>query len=504
MSNYQQVKGELQNYIMARTPLIIVNTSERERVERMLAELVREQQFEILYYTDAKQVRNLYHGGAALDTDGDPLEFFLRAVKKQRGITVALGDVKRVSDDNFYSREILNILYTAKENTGVVILVTPDPVWTRLSYFGMVTTLDLPDMGERICQIEQFIYQYGGRFEIDWEKEDIRRAATVLRGFSEIQIDNILSTEIIGCKGLKRKRIHSLAEQKRKLYSQVPSVQYIDISVPRQVSGMDNLKQWLSEKKQIFFMPEEILSQYELTAPKGILLVGVPGCGKSLSAKLIAQEWELPLFRFDIGSVFDKWVGESEKKMREALQFIEHISPCILWIDEIEKVLATSESGNETGKRVLGEFLFWLQESRSRVFMVATANDVSALPYELYRKGRFTEIFYAGLPGKKERREALCQYMRRSLRLQPGENLLDELVQITDRYSYSDIENAVKDVAQHMLANGRETLPAQELTAAIRRIIPITKMNPELVASIEAWGAKRAVNVSSQQEVEHE
>lgn len=226
------------------------------------------------------------------------------------------------------------------------------------------------------------------------------------------------------------------------------------------------------------------------------MLVGVPGCGKSLTAKLVAQEWELPLFRFDIGSVFDKWVGESEKKMREALQFIENISPCVLWIDEIEKVLSTTDTGNETGKRVLGEFLFWIQESSSKVFMVATANNVNALPYELYRKGRFSEVFYAGLPNARERRSALEQYITGSLRCLPSNELLEKLVDMTDGYSYADIETAIKEVAQQMLIQGKNTMDTQLLVKAIEAVIPISIINSELVSEIEEWGKERAINVS--------
>lgn len=501
MSSYKQVKQELQNYILARTPLVIINTSERERVERMLYEIVQEKNFDLLYYTDAKQVKNLNHSNESYDTQDDPLDFFLGTMKKQRNCTIALGDVKRISDDNAYSRDLLNILYMAKENSGVVIIVTPDPVWTRLTQFGMITNLDLPNLQERFIQIQQFITKYGGRFSIEWQEEDIRRAATIMRGFTEIQIDNILSTEIVGFNGLKRNRIFNLAEQKRKLYARVSSVQYIDNSRTHVVSGMENLKSWLEEKKQVFFMKEEVLEQYDLIPPKGILLVGVPGCGKSLSAKLIAQAWELPLFRFDVGSIFDKWVGESEKKMREALSFIENISPCVLWIDEIEKVLATSDSGNETGKRVLGEFLFWIQESKSKVFMVATANDVKALPYELYRKGRFSEIFYAGLPNDNERREVIKQYMAVSMKIVPDEKLLEGLVDITERYSYSDIENAIKEVAQKQLLKGMGQITTGELIDSVKSIMPISKTNPELVSSIEKWGSERAINVSKIQEV---
>ena len=181
--------------------------------------------------------------------------------------------------------------------------------------------------------------------------------------------------------------------------------------------------------------------------------------------------------------------------MREALQFIENVSPCVLWIDEIEKVLATSDAGNETGKRVLGEFLFWVQESSNKVFMVATANNVKVLPYELYRKGRFTEVFYAGLPNAEERRNTLQHYMRVSLKKEPTPDILDKLVQLTEGYSYSDIETAVKEVAQKALIHN-DALSNEMLMSAIKSIIPISQINSELVQEIDQWGKDRAVNVS--------
>ena len=187
-------------------------------------------------------------------------------------------------------------------------------------------------------------------------------AATLLRGFSEIQIENILSTALVSQSRLGREDLYGLTSQKSRLYSAVSSIQMVKVDRNLTVSGLDALKEWLNSKKSIFFASDEDLQQRDLTTPKGILLAGVPGCGKSLSAKMVAKEWELPLFRFDIGTVYDKWVGESEKKMKDALQFIDNVSPCVVWVDEIEKALSVSDSGNDTGKRVLGQFLFWLQE----------------------------------------------------------------------------------------------------------------------------------------------
>jgi SpoVK/Ycf46/Vps4 family AAA+-type ATPase len=206
---------------------------------------------------------------------------------------------------------------------------------------------------------------------------------------------------------------------------------YVDRDL--KVSGLEALKKWLDSKKTIFFASDDALQERDLTTPKGILLAGVPGCGKSLSAKMVAKEWELPLFRFDIGTVYDKWVGESEKKMKEALQFIDNVSPCVVWVDEIEKALSVSNSGNDTGNRVLGQFLFWLQESKSRVFLVATANDISLLPFELFRKGRFSEIFFIDLPNAAERKAAISQYADKSLHIRFSDIDMKELVNVFGR-----------------------------------------------------------------------
>lgn len=388
MGNYTSTKAEIKNYICARTPLIVVDSPERERVERILKEITAELNINISYYTDAKQVCTM-NGDTTKDVDSDPLPFIASSFRKNRNSTFAFGDIKRISEDNAYSREVLNILYLAKEMNCTLILITADPVWSRLAQFGMLTSLDYPDVEERVSQIEAFVERFNGRFNIDWDSYDIRMAATLMRGFSEIQIDNILSATLISNHCLNKSHLAALTEQKSKLYASVSCIQSVRVDYDLSVSGLDALKKWLELKKSIFFASDAALTERDLDTPKGILLAGVPGCGKSLSAKMVAKEWNLPLFRFDIGSVYDKWVGESEKKMKESLQFIDNVSPCVVWIDEIEKSLSVSDSGNDIGKRVLGQFLFWLQESRSRVFLVATANDVSLLPLNYSEKAAF-------------------------------------------------------------------------------------------------------------------
>ena len=181
--------------------------------------------------------------------------------------------------------------------------------------------------------------------------------------------------------------------------------------------------------------------------------------------------------------------------MRESLRFIENVSPCILWIDEIEKGLSGSDSENDTAKRVLGEFLFWMQESSAKVFMVATANNVKSLPYELYRKGRFSELFFVGLPDDNARFELLKQYSEISLHKDFDYDSLKDVISATDGFSSSDIEAMVKEVAQNVLIEGDNIDIKQELLKCASKVIPISRVNSELVKEITEWSKERTLSV---------
>ena len=496
MSNYLGIKQEIGHYLIARVPLIVVDTAERGRVERILRELAEELSTQISYYTDARQVEHIGRSCGYVDVENDPLAFIADEFRKKRGCIFALGDVRRVGEDCTYSRELMNVLCLAQESSSTLILITPDPVWQRIAQFGMMTRLDLPDLGERKSQIRRFVQQYQSRFRIQWDSDDIDRASALLRGFSEIQIDNILAATLVANKCLTKDQVPQLTKQKSRLYASVPAIEEINVPNGLKVSGLENLKSWLEEKQKVFFAPDEDLTERDLEVPKGILLLGVPGCGKSLSAKMVAKLWSLPLFRFDIGSVYDKWVGESEKKMREALRFLDNVAPCVVWVDEIEKGLAVSDGGNDTGRRVLGQFLFWLQESASRVFLVATANDIRNLPSELFRKGRFSETFFVDLPNHTERHHALIQYCVQALHWHPEEQELNRLVSATEGFSYADIEYSVKDLAQQALLYGQRVVTVENLLERLSLIVPFADTNPDVVEQIRQWGHQRAVPAS--------
>lgn len=496
MGNYKSTKMEVVNQLFARVPLIVMKSSERERVERMMREISAENKIPIFYYTDVKQVIALHGSNANKDVDRDPLRYAQELFRKNRGMTFVLGDARRISDDNAFSREILDTLYLAMETSGTLVLVTPDYVWNRLARFGLLTVLDYPDIKEREHQLIQFIKQYQSKYSITWNKETVQKAAMLLRGFTEVQIENVLISVLVANKGLYAENLTDLTKQKSRLYAAVPCVEEVLVPKNMVLSGLDHLKSWVAERKKLFFITDDILESFGLTAPKGVLLAGVPGCGKSYSARLIASEWELPLFRFDIGAVYDKWMGESERKMHAALTFLDNIAPCVVWIDEIEKALSVSDTGNDTGKRVLGEFLYWLQESTSRVFLVATANDVSALPPELFRKGRFSEIFFIDLPSFEERKEAIAQYLYKCLRKQMAESDLCKLTELSEGFSYSDIEGAMKEAAQYHLLHPDAPMELKEIQRYFERNISFEKTNPEAVKRIREWGRTRAVSAS--------
>lgn len=500
MSNFVQTQKEIKTYILARVPLIVFDTAERARAEKLLRKIAQELSIDVSYYTDARQVCSLTHGRSSMDVDRDPLPFIADEFKRKKRATFVLGDCRRLGDDCTYAREVLNLVYLAQESSSTLIIVSPDPVWPRLAQFGMLVRLDHPDREERQAQIEAFVSAYRHRFSIEWGREEIQRAAALLQGFSETQIDNILSSALVEHSGLKREALTELVSQKSRLYAAVPNIQPVQVAPDLSVAGLENLKRWLRAKQKIFFAPSEKLKHWDLQPPRGILLVGVPGCGKSLSAKMVAREWGLPLFRFDLGTVYDKYVGESEKKMKEALAFLDNVSPCIVWVDEIEKALSVSDGGNDVGRRVLGQFLFWLQESDSRIFLVATANNINALPSELFRKGRFSELFFVNLPTRAERSAALAQYCARSLKWTPSEREMEQLVDASDGFTYADIEYAVKNLAEELLLDAGTEISVPALKLRFEQIVPYSKTNPETLRALLSWGAQRAVSASEIEE----
>lgn len=261
------------------------------------------------------------------------------------------------------------------------------------------------------------------------------------------------------------------------------------------VGGLDMLKTWLSSRKTAFSSNKA--REWGLPEPKGLLLLGVPGGGKSLTARCIAREWGLPLLRLDAGRLFGSLVGQSESQTRQAIEAAEACSPCVLWIDEIEKGLSgTGGLDGGTSSRVFGAILTWLQEKTSPVFVIATANRIKALPPELLRKGRFDEIFYVGLPDALARREIIEIHVRRRKRTLTQEDV-NILAEATEGFSGAELEQAVVDALFTAWSENAREITRSDVLNAVKATTPLSKTMREEINEIEAWASTRARQASS-------
>jgi ATP-dependent 26S proteasome regulatory subunit len=278
----------------------------------------------------------------------------------------------------------------------------------------------------------------------------------------------------------------SILREKQRMVSQLDALEFYPLEEGmNEVGGLDELKRWLRERDKAF---SDEARAYGLPVPRGLLLVGIQGCGKSLTAKVVGRHWGLPLLRLDLGHVFD---GRSapEETLREALRTCEAIAPCVLWLDEIEKGFAESSTDGTT-TRVLGSMLTWLQEKTAPVFLVATANKVEALPPELLRKGRFDEIFFVDLPDAAERADILRIHLARRRRQMP-DAVLDDLVKRTEYFSGSELEQVVVSGMYTSFAASRE-LTADDLVWAVKETVPLYRTYEDQIKALREWATTRA------------
>ena len=494
MSNYSETFISVYNYLKSRTPFVVIESIEPARVEKMLVEVSKKLTLSFDSYSELNGFYNI-KDRSNRDSDVDPLVYLAERLRKQSSGVFVLNDIRYLNSDTAYSRQLLSLIYLAKERGCSIVLVSADSVWERLIQNGLYVKLDLPSLEERVELIREFVMEHEKKCH-NLGNEGIVYIAKMLGGMSSQQIEMTLMSALSTTDGLTADSLDQISKNKMSIYGRLPSISEVRTNTNVYVSGLSRLKEWLGEKKKVFFSSDEQLKRRNLSPPKGILLCGIPGCGKSLSAKMISNEWQMPLYRFDIDNVLNKYVGESEKNMRTALEYIDNVSPCILWVDEIEKMLNVSDEGNETSKRILGQFLYWMQESTSRVFLVATANQVDMLPPELFRNGRFSERFFLDLPTNKEREEAIKLYFSLCLLCEPDDKQLETLVSVSEGFSYADIETAIKNMAEIMMINELEELDFDMLLTCFSQVVSTYKANPEMVRKNREWGKNGAINAS--------
>lgn len=501
MSDIAKSKELLKRYSIARIPFIAVNTIERARTLNILKEISEELALPFYVHTLSKGMYDLSTGKSISDDKSvyGAIDYISEQMKRRQNLTIILTEVPDISGDNSDSRQISDLVELANEFGGVVIVLTANAVWNRLQRAGMVVKIDLPNEDEMYSIIKEYIDDYRSEIPIEWDSTDIREAASTLAGVTRIEAENVMAA-MIANKSIKKSDMDEIRYAKDRLFSDISGLEKIDVDENvKDVGGLEGLRKWLNEKKELLTPGKrDELRSKGLQPPRGILLVGVPGCGKSLSAKSISANWKLPLYRLDFATVQGSYVGQSEQQLKDALTTAENVSPCVLWIDEIEKGLSGAGGSNDGGvsTRMVGQFLFWLQECKKQVFVVATANDVSMLPSELLRRGRFDELFFVDLPTADERRDILSLYMRKYLKLNFAGPFADKIVELTDGFTGADLESTVRDLAYRSIANDTFVLNEENITTAFNNVVPLSRTSPEKIEAIREWGKERAVPAS--------
>lgn len=501
MSDIKKSKELLKRYSIARIPFIAINTIERARTLNILKEISEELNLPFYVHTLSKGIYELSTEKMICDDKSvyGAIDFMSEQMKRKQYMTLVLTEVPDLSGDNSDSKQILDLVTLANESGGVVIVLTNNSVWNQLQRQGMVIKVDLPNEEEMYTIIKEYIDDYRSEIPIEWDNTDIREAASTLAGVTRIEAENVIAA-LIANKCIRKTDMDEIRYAKDRLFSDISGLEKIEVDENvKDVGGLAGLRKWFDEKKELL-KPEkrDELRAKGLQPPRGILLVGVPGCGKSLSAKAISANWKLPLYRLDFATVQGSYVGQSEQQLKDALTTAENVSPCILWIDEIEKGLSGAGNAGDGGvsTRMVGQFLFWLQECKKQVFVVATANDVSMLPSELLRRGRFDELFFVDLPTADERRDILTLYMRKYLKLEFSGELSDKIVEFTDGFTGADLESTVRDLAYRSIANDNFVLDEENIIMAFNNVVPLSQTSPEKIEAIRNWGKERAVPAS--------
>jgi SpoVK/Ycf46/Vps4 family AAA+-type ATPase len=331
------------------------------------------------------------------------------------------------------------------------------------------------------------------------EEEELVKAAL---GLTLREAENAFAYAMVHDGQLSVADIQVILEEKCQVLRKTDLLEFIHTPIQiGDVGGLENLKRWLAKRKNAWL---DAAARYGLPAPRGILLTGVPGCGKSLVAKAIGSAWQLPLLRLDPGRIYGGLMGSSEENIRKVIKITEAIAPCILWIDEIEKGFSTGSGNADSGtsKRVFGSFLTWLQEKTASVFVIATANDISGLPPEMMRKGRFDEIFFVDLPNRIERQTILALHLKKRLKDPAviGEFRLDaptmaRLVDAMEGFNGAEIEQVVIAALFEAFSEQR-SLRLGDLEAAITNTVPLVTTQAEQITALRRWAQARAVAAS--------
>jgi SpoVK/Ycf46/Vps4 family AAA+-type ATPase len=485
---------EFELLLRARYPLIYIPTLEEERVEASIAQAANRLGNRFVYiwdFVDGYQ-GNPNDIGFGRRNPLQALEFVEKLPESGAGIFI-LRDFQRFLEDISVSRKLRNLVRSLKSQPKNIVILSPQ-VSVPADLMEVLTVLEfpLPTAPEIKVEIGRLLGATGQSLS-DKVLDELVRSC---QGLSLERIRRVLTRAIASHGEIQPEDVELVLEEKRQSIRQTQILDFYPTTEKiSDIGGLDNLKDWLLRRGGAF---TERARQYGLPHPRGLLLVGIQGTGKSLTAKAIAHHWHLPLLRLDVGRLFGGLVGESESRTRQMIQLAEALAPCILWIDEIDKAFSGIDSKGDAGttSRVFGTFINWLAEKKSPVFVVATANNIQALPPEMLRKGRFDEIFFVGLPSQEERRAIFELHLSR---LRPH-NLksydLDRLAYETPDFSGAEIEQTLIE-AMHIGFSQNRDFSTDDVLEAASQIIPLARTAQEQIQFLQDWAAAGKARLAS-------
>jgi ATP-dependent 26S proteasome regulatory subunit len=492
---------EISLLLRAKYPILYIISWEERRIVDILKDVARERRKQLYGWTITNGIFPLddYQGPPIDSATSDPLralEFIANsnesAIFVLKDFHYYLDDQHGLSDYPVIVRRLRDITEGLKISYKTLVILSPVlnfPVELEKD----ITVLDysLPTRKELEKSIDLVLKSVRERNDLrikldEQSREKILKAA---QGLTCTECENVLARSLVQTRALD---INVILTEKKQIIRRSKILEYFDAQEDMSlVGGMSLLKEWLAKRSLAF---SERARAFGLPEPRGLLLLGVQGAGKSLVAKAISSQWQLPLLRLDLGSVFGELVGASEQNMRTALRLAESVAPCLLWLDELEKGLAGSASSHlsdaGTTARVFGSFLTWMQEKTQAVFVVATANDISILPPEILRKGRFDEIFFIDLPNDDERAEIFAIHLARRGRNPLGFQL-DELAQKSTGFSGAEIEQVVISGLYDAFEAGRD-LRSEDLQKNLLETIPLSKTMEQQVTALRNWAHSHA------------
>ncbi len=522
LEGLKKTEQHLTNLFKARFSFVYIPTWEEIRIVDLITKIannvktIKTKRDVFIWSSTEGLKRNLKDGQESVNNGNEPIDalnfidnYNNPAILILKDIHPLLGLNNRNADYNLIRkiRDVAGSLKNAEVSKNVVIIAPSLVLPLELQKDITVVDFDLPTLDEIKSLLNEMIeMNESSGILIDLKEDEKEVLCKAAQGLTLQEAENAFARAMVSKGQLTIKELDVILDEKCQVIKKTGILEFIksDFNM-NDVGGLENLKKWLIKRNNSWLGKAQ--KDYNLPAPKGVLITGVPGCGKSLTAKAMSALWQLPLLRLDVGKIFSGLVGSSEENMRKAIQTAEAVAPSILWIDEIEKGFGGNggERDGGTATRVFGTFLTWMSEKTKPVFVIATANNINALPSEMLRKGRFDEIFFVDLPTKAERKVIFKLHLEKRLKgsiskdFAVTDTLLNKLAEITEGFVGAEIEQVVISALFEAFSENR-TLNEEHLYKVIKNTVPLSTTQSEQILAIREWANERAVAATAHDE----